>query len=319
MNTSKSIVVLDGGTMNPGDLSWDELKSLGQVTIYDATPAEAIASRLAQAHIAVVNKCVMTSEILHSLPQLKHICVTATGYNNIDIEAAQALGISVSNVSNYSTPAVAQHVFALLLNILNEVHTHHHSIQQGEWQKRNIFSYNIIPVEELAGKKIGILGFGNIGQAVAQVALGFGMDVLTYQRTPKAPMQGCTAVTLDELFEQSDIISLHAPLNKDSKHIINADTLAQMQPTAILINTARGELVDENALAAALQNNTIKAAGLDVLSSEPPANTNPLLGLENCIITPHQAWSSVGARRRLLQGTINNIKNCLAGTPKVVW
>ncbi len=315
-NTRPKIVVLDGYTMNPGDLSWEKLKDLGQVSIYNYTAPEQLQERARDASILLVNKFVLQAAALKELPNLKCICVTATGYNNIDVEAAKELGVKVFNVNGYSTTAVAQHVFSLMLTLTNGVQKHHRSVQNGDWSKHQHFSYTLFPVHELAGKTLGIYGFGRIGQKVGELALAFEMQVLATHRHPKRDARpGVNFVDWEELIKSSDFLSLHAPLQEGNKGIVNEDALRQMKPSAYLINTGRGGLIQEQHLAKALKEKWIAGAALDVLSQEPPPANHPLIGLENCLITPHLAWASVEARQRLLEGTLQNIQTFLQGEP----
>lgn len=314
--TRPHIVVLDGYTMNPGDLSWEKLKAIGKVSIYDYTAPEQLLERAQSASILLVNKFVLREAALKQLPKLKCICVTATGYNNIDTEAAKQLGIKAFNVNGYSTTAVAQHVFSLMLTLTNGVEKHNQSVQNGDWSKNQHFSYTLFPVHELAGKTLGIYGFGRIGQKVGELALAFDMQVLATHRHPERDARpGVTFVEWEELIKSSDFLSLHAPLQEGNKGIVNEDALRQMKSNAYLINTGRGGLIQEQHLAKALKEKWIAGAALDVLNQEPPPADHPLLGLENCLITPHLAWASVEARERLLEGTLQNIETFLQGKP----
>jgi glycerate dehydrogenase len=306
------ITLLDAHTMNPGDLDWSPLQALGTVTIYDYTPPEEIVERALDADILIVNKVLMTRAVLQQLPRLRYICVSATGYNNIDLQAAAEQNIPVSNVIGYSTTAVAQQVFALILELTNQVAAHNDSVARQEWARSKHFSYTLSPIPELAGKTMGIYGFGRIGQQVAEVARAFGMEVLATHRHPKRDARpGVRFVDLEELFRVSDVISLHAPLSPENKGIVNTQLLSGMKPTAYLINTARGPIINEQDLAKALQSKTIAGAALDVLSQEPPPKDHPLTKLENCILTPHVAWASVEARQRLLAGVVRNVEGFL--------
>ncbi|GJM33201.1 MAG: glycerate dehydrogenase [Saprospiraceae bacterium] len=310
-----NIVVLDGYTLNPGDLSWQALNALGKVQIYDHSSPDHLLERASEASILLVNKFVLQEKELKRLPLLKCICVTATGYNNIDIKTAKQLGIKVFNVSDYGSTAVAQHVFALILALTNGVETHHQSVQKGDWIKSRDFSYTLFPLVELAGKTIGIYGFGRIGKKVARIADGFEMKVITLNRHPERDTHpGVTYVDWQTLLETSDFLSLHAPLQKENTGIINLEALKKMKKSARLINTARGGLIVEADLAKALKEGFIAGAGLDVLSQEPPTDDHPLLHLKNCLITPHNAWASAEARQRLLDGSIKNVKAFLNGS-----
>ena len=310
------IVILDGYAANPGDLSWDELKALGECEIYDRTQPSQVLERAAGAEVVLTNKTNLREEQLAALPQLKYIGVMATGYNVVDTEAARQRGILVSNIPAYSTNSVAQLVFAHLLNIAQQVQHHNEAVHNGRWNQSPDFCFWDMPLLELHGLKMGIVGLGHTGLATARIALGFGMEVYAY--TSKSPLQLQAEIhkmELDELFRQCDVISLHCPLTDSTRHLVNAERLATMKPTAILINTARGPLVDEAALAAALNAGTIAAAGVDVLSEEPARADNPLLAAKNCYITPHIAWGSSAARQRLMQILVENVKSYMDGKP----
>lgn len=313
------IVIVDGYTLNPYDLSWEPLQELGEVRVYEHSTPDEIVERAREAEIVLANKAVFDEKILEQLPQLRCICVTATGYNNIDVNAAKAREITVCNVAGYGTESVAQHVFALLLELTNAVGKHHHSVQEGGWAKNRDFSYTVQPILELAGKTMGIYGLGSIGQKVAKIALAFGMKVIAKHKHPKRDaMPGVGFVDLETLFQESDVITLHAPLTVDNQGIVNKHLLAMMKPGAYLINTARGGLINEPDLKEALEKNIIAGAALDVLSQEPPKDGNILIGVNNCIITPHNAWASREARQRLLNETVNNVKAFLHGKPRNV-
>jgi glycerate dehydrogenase len=313
------IIVLDGNTLNPGDLDWQIIKKFGDTIIYDRTEPEQTVERAVDADILLVNKHQITEAILRQLPNLKCICVTATGFNNVDIEFAKTKNIPVCNVFGYSTASVAQHVFALILNFLNRPQDHNLSIQNGQWQKAKDFSFHLSPIHELARKTLGIYGFGRIGQKVAEIAQAFEMKVIVTHKHPVKDRQaGIQFVHIEELFEESDFISLHAPLTLDNVGIVNKKLLNIMKPAAYIINTARGSLINELDLREALENKKIAGAGLDVLSKEPPSSDHPLLGLENCIITPHMAWASIESRKRLMASTAENIKAFLDGHPRNV-
>lgn len=308
------ICVLDGFTANPGDLSWDELKSLGECTIYERTAPEELLERAAEAEIILTNKVVITAEAMNALPELKYIGVLATGYNVVDINAARKRGIIVTNIPAYSTASVAQMVFAHILNITQQVRHHSDEVHQDRWTRHNDFCFWDNPLIELQDKKIGIVGLGHTGYATARIALGFGMSVYAY--TSKSAFQlppEIKKLSLDELFSECDIISLNCPLTEATHELVNAQRLKCMKPTAILINTGRGQLVNEQDLADALNNGTIYAAGLDVLSQEPPHADNPLLTAKNCYITPHIAWATTAARERLMQIMLENIRGYLNG------
>ena len=305
----KNIVILDGYAANPGDLSWDELKALGICTIYDRTAPEEVVTRAADAEILLTNKTVLDADTLAALPHLRYIGVLATGYNIVDVEAARQRGIVVTNIPAYSTDSVAQMVFAHLLNICQQVQHHSEEVRSGRWSSCPDFCFWDTPLIELTGKRIGLVGLGHTGMRTARIALAFGMEVCAY--TSKSPLQlppEIKRMELDELFAQCDVISLHCPLTPDTREMVNAHRLSLMKPTAILINTGRGPLVDEQALADALNSGRIYAAGVDVLSQEPPRADNPLLTARNCYITPHIAWASGAARQRLMRIAVDNVK-----------
>lgn len=304
-----NIVVLDGYTLNPGDLSWSGLEALGACTIHDRTAADQIVERAREADIVLTNKTPLTGATLAQLPGLRAICVLATGYNVVDVEAASERGIPVMNVPAYSTQSVAQIVFAHLLNLVQPVALHAKTVREGRWAACQDFCYWDAPLMELAGLTLGIVGFGSIGQAVARIAQAFGMQVLAYSRTPRQiPGLAVTMTGLEELLRESDVVTLHCPLTPQTQGMINADSLATMKPTAFLINTGRGPLIDEKALAEALDSGRLAGAGLDVLSSEPPRPDNPLLTARNCHITPHIAWATRAARQRLMDTVVANVR-----------
>jgi glycerate dehydrogenase len=309
------IVVLDGFALNPGDLSWEALKNIGDVTIYDRTPEEKRFERAKDAEIIITNKTLIDKELLHKLDKLKYVGVLATGYNVVDTEEAKKKGIIVTNVPAYSTDSVAQMVFALLLELSNHTKSHSDAVKCGTWSRSKDFCFWNHPLVELSGKTMGIIGFGSIGEKVADIAEAFGMKVLAYSRTVKVQShrKNFKWVTLEELLKQSDVVSLHCPLLSETKGLINRDTLKLMKKNAILINTSRGPLVLENDLADALNNGVIAGAGLDVLCSEPPEKDNPLFKAKNCIITPHIAWASKEARERLMATAVSNVKRFLEG------
>ncbi len=313
------IAILDAQGMNPGDLSWDNIKSLGDMKFFNNTSYDKITKRAKDAEIVVINKCRFDKNIIDSLPNLKYIVESATGYDNIDIEYAAKKGILVSNVKDYSTTSVVQQVFALILALTNKVEYYSNQVHTGKWENSDFFTFWDFPIYELAGKTLGIYGFGQIGSKVAQVALAFGMKIIANRKHPaKGYMQGVQHAGIEELLRKSDILSLHAPQTKENTGFFNAVQFSKMKKNALLINTARGKILDEKALADALNNENIAGAGLDVLSSEPPDKNNPLLTAKNCIITPHQAWASVESRERLLAGVIGNIESFLAGKPENV-
>ena len=310
------IVVLDGYGLNPGDLSWDAVSQLDELTVYDRTSSEEVIARSAGAEAILTNKTVITAEIMEALPDLKYIGVLATGYNVVNIDAAREKGIVVTNIPAYSTPSVAQMVFAHILNIAQQVQHHSEEVRKGRWTNNADFCFWDTPLIELREKKIGLVGLGHTGFNTARIAIGFGMQVTAY--TSKSSLQLPPEIkkrTLDELFSECDIVSLHCPLTDETKELVNAERLRLMKPTAILINTGRGPLVNEQDLADALNAGKLYAAGLDVLSSEPPKADNPLLTARNCYITPHIAWASLEARTRLMDILVENIKAFQAGKP----
>ena len=310
------IVVLDGYGMNPGDLSWDELKALGDCTIYDRTSAADVVARSKDADVILTNKAEINAEVIAALPELKYIGVTATGYNVVDVEAAKERGIVVTNTPAYSTISVAQMAFAHILNITQNVAHHSNEVKNGRWTNSEDFCFWDTPLTELSGLKLGIVGLGRTGMATARVAFGFGMSVCAY--TSKSQLQlppEIKMMTKDEIFTECDIISLHCPLTEETRELVDAKRLASMKPTAILINTGRGSLINEQDLADALNKGVIYAAGLDVLSSEPPRADNPLLTAKNCFITPHIAWATKASRVRLMSIVVENIKAYSAGKP----
>lgn len=311
------IVVLDGRGLNPGDLSYACLEEFGSVTVYQHTdtPAQAIA-RIGSSEIVLVNKVPITREILDACPSIRLICVLATGYNVVDCQACAQRGIPVTNVPAYGTAAVAQFTMALILELCHRVGLHNHSVHQGDWCRSETFCYWLTPQMELAGKTLGIIGYGRIGQAAGALARAFGMEVLAYH--PRRNLSGEPYVELDTLLERSDILSLHCPLFPETHHLINRETIAKMKDGAMLINTARGALVEESALAQALNAGKLRGAAVDVVSQEPMTPDNPLLSCKNCIITPHIAWAPVESRQRLLDCVVENIRSYLAGHPQNV-
>lgn len=310
------IVILDGYSANPGDLSWEGLEQLGTLTVYDRTSPSETVARAADADVVLTNKVIISSEVMAQLPQLKYIGVLATGYNVVDIAAAHERGITVTNVPAYSTESVAQMVFAHLLTVTNR--TEYYAVQnrQGRWSKNPDFCYWDFPHMELAGKTFGIVGLGNIGRRVAQIALAFGMQVKALtSKTAEALPAGIEKVSLEELLATSDVLSLHCPLTERTRHLINVDTLQRMKSTAILINTGRGPLVDDQAVAGALADGRLAAFCADVLTEEPPKADNPLLRQPNAFITPHIAWASKEARIRLIQVATDNVRAFLNDQP----
>lgn len=310
------IVITDGYALNPGDLCWETFHQFGQVIHYDRTPDEQAAERIGDADIALINKTAVSAEVMDKCPNLKLICVMATGYNVVDCDAARARGIPVCNVPGYGTAAVAQFTFALLLELCHMVGHHSNSVHAGNWCTCPDFCYWNTPQMELAGKTMGIIGFGRIGRAVGAIAKAFGMRVLAYNRS-RCPEGEAIAeyVDLEAILSQSDILSLHCPLTPQTNGIICRENLNKMKDGAILINTARGPLIDEAAVADALGSGKLRGAAMDVISEEPMEKDHPLLGAPNCIITPHMAWAPVESRQRIMDCTVKNIRTFLEGTP----
>lgn len=313
-----NIVILDGHTENPGDLSWAAFEALGNLTVYDRTPKEPeeIIRRIGQAEIVYTNKTPLTAETFDRCPTIRFVGVLATGYNVVDVAAARRHGIPVSNIPAYGTEAVAQAAMALLLEICNQVGRHSRAVHEGRWNTCPDFCFWETPLMELAGKTLGIVGFGRIGQAMGRLGRAFGMEVLaTGSRPTEAGRALARYVTLDELLAKSDVISLHCPLFPETERMINRASLAKMKDGVILLNTGRGQLICEEALAEALRSGKVRAAGLDVLSQEPPAADNPLLTAPNCFITPHIAWAPKETRQRLMDIAAGNLRAFLAGSP----
>lgn len=312
------LVILDSYTENPGDLSWDWLKDVvDEYKIYESTPKDKVLERSHDADILVTNKVPVDRALIEKLPKLKFIAVLATGFNIIDCEAAKEHGIVVSNIPAYSTDGVAQLVFAFLLELTNQVGLHSKSVNDGEWSRSPYFCYWKTPLVELRGKVFGIVGFGKIGSAVAEIANAFGMKVKAYSPHTRAyaGFGKVDFVSLDEVIETSDVISLHCPLTNETNGLVNAKFLSRMKKTAYLINTSRGPVVNEKDLRAALDSGMIAGAGVDVLSTEPPKEDNPLIGAKNCFITPHIAWASLEARTRLMNIFKDNVKGFVSGKP----
>ncbi len=313
------IVVLDGFTLNPGDLSWTGLEQLGSCAIHDRTPANQISERASEAEIVLTNKTVLTRETILALPKLKYIGVLATGYNVVDITAARERGILVTNIPDYGTHSVAQFTFALLLELAHHVAHHAQTVRDERWVRSADFCYWDYPLVELHGLTFGVIGFGKIGRASAKLADAFGMKVLVHNRSrPKDLSPQFELVGLEDLLARSDVVSLHCPLTPENKQFINADRLARMKPSAFLLNTSRGPLLDEQAVADALNAGKIAGAALDVLSVEPPRADNPLLTARNCFVTPHIAWATRAARARLMDIAVENVRAFLAGSPRNV-
>ena len=313
------IVILDGYALNPGDLSYDCLRQFGELTIYDRTTPDEVIMRAIDADALLTNKVILGEKELAQLPQLRYIGVQATGYNVVDLEAARKYGITVTNIPAYSTASVAQMVMAHLLNITQRTGHYARQCCEGRWSINPDFCYWDTPLIELAGKQMGIVGFGRTGSAVARLAAAFGMKVTTYtSKSQEALPEGVEKLSLDDLFASSDVVSLHCPLTPDTRHLVNAQRLALMKPTAILINTARGPIVDEQAMADALNSGVLHAAGVDVLCEEPPRAGSPLFTARNCFITPHIAWATLEARTRLLQICEANLRAFIEGHPQNV-
>jgi glycerate dehydrogenase len=311
------IVALDGYTLNPGDNPWDAVNQLGELTVYDRTPPTDVIERARGANVLLTNKTPITRETIAALPDLKFISVLATGYNIVDTIAARERGISVSNVPVYGTDAVAQYVFAVLLGMIHQPALHDEAVRAGEWARREDFSFWLGPISELSGKTLGVVGFGRIGRRTAELAHAFGMHVLAHDVSQTNPPSWSHFrwAGLDELVQHSDVVTLHCPQTESNKGFVNAELLAKMKPTARLINAARGTLVNESDLAAALNAGKLAGACLDVVSIEPIRPDNPLLQAKNCLLTPHMAWAAVEARRRLMQTTADNIAAFQRGQP----
>lgn len=310
------ITVLDGYAANPGDLSWNEMEALGELTVYDRVAPSQLMDRAKDSEILLTNKVVLDADTLKALPKLKYVGVLATGYNVVDVKAARELGIVVTNIPAYSTDSVAQMVFAHILNITQRVGHYAEENRSDRWPASPDFCYWDTPLTELAGKTIGVIGLGNTGSATARIARAFGMKVMAFTSKDASSLpEGIEKASLDEIFSTADIVSLHCPLTDNTKELVNADRLRQMKPSAILINTGRGPLVNEQDLADALNTGTIYAAGVDVLSTEPPKADNPLLSAKNCFITPHIAWATKEARVRLMDIAVSNVRAFLAGAP----
>lgn len=316
------IVVLDGYALNPGDLDWQGFEAFGEVTVYDRTSftdKQEIIDRIGEAEAILTNKTPIDEEILSAVPKLKYIGVVATGYNVVDVAAARKRNIPVTNIPSYGTDAVAQFTFALLLEIANQVGVHNDSVQQGEWQRSTDFTYQKTPLMELRGKTIGLIGYGEIAQATATIAHAFNMKVIYWNHRPKKPQEDwAKQVSIEELYQQADIISLHVPQTSETEKMINQKTIARMKEGVILLNTARGGLLDEAAVADALNRGQIFAAGVDVVSKEPMTKDNPLMSAKNCIITPHIAWRPLETRERLMEIAVDNFAAYLAGKEKNV-
>lgn len=310
------IVVLDGYTLNPGDLDWSGLFSLGDVAVYERTLPDETVARSKGAECVLTNKTPLTREVLDQLPDLRYIGVLATGYNIVDTAAAKQKGIAVTNVPIYGTTSVAQMVFSHILNLMHPVAIHNQAVRNGQWNNSSDFCFWVTPLSELAGKTLGIIGFGRIGQQVAAIASAFSMQVIVYDIFQPEDAAEKRWVPLDQLYRESDIISLHCPLTHDTEKMINRNALRLMKPSAYLINTSRGQLIHEEDFAEALNNDTIAGAGIDVLSIEPPSEDNPLLTAKNCYITPHISWATYEARNRLMAAAVQNVADYISGAPK---
>lgn len=310
------ICILDGYSLNPGDLDWSPVERLGDVTLFDRTPADKIVERAADADIVLTNKVPFSADTLRQLPRLRFICVLATGYNIIDTEAAARQGVVVANIPAYSTMSVAQMAFAHILNITNHVASYAREVADGKWTNCPDFCFWDSALTELAGKTMGIVGLGNTGMATARIAVAMGMKVvaMTSKSADTLP-EGITPAPLHDVLASADVVSLHCPLTPSTRHIINAASIAKMKPSAILINTGRGPLVDEQAVADALNGGRLAAFGADVLSQEPPRGDNPLLSARNCFLTPHIAWATLEARTRLMSTATENVRQFIAGEP----
>ncbi len=313
-----NIVVLDGYTTNPGDCSWDPVAEFGRLEVFERTAIQEIQRRAGNAEVVLTNKTPLSAEILAELPHLKLISVLATGVNVVDLEAAGARGITVCNVPGYSTPNVAQAVFALLLELTNQTALHAAEVRDGSWSSCPDFCFWRGELVELDGRTLGLVGYGAIGQAVAAVGRALGMNVLAARRKSSVSADGVTYTDVDTIFRESDVVSLHCPLTSETKELVNATRLSVMKPTAYLINTSRGGVIHEQDLADALNEERIAGAGLDVLSVEPPPVSNPLLTAKNCLITPHIAWASRAARQRLIEATSENVRGFVDGSPQNV-
>ena len=309
------IVLLEEKTVSQGDVSLEEFSTLGQVTGYPLTPQDMVTQRVGDAEAVIINKTIFTREIMEKCPKLRYIGLCATGYNNVDIKAAAELGITVCNVPAYSTNAVAQQVFSYVLHFASRTADYNADVQSGGWVRSDTFSYFTIPTFELSGMTMGIIGFGSIGSAVARIANAFGMNVFASTRTPKTA-DGVKFVSTEEVFKNADFISLHCPLTENTKGLVNSEMLSLCKPTAYIINTSRGPVVNEHDLTYALNSGIIAGAGLDVVETEPMKADNPLLGAKNCIITPHVAWAPVQTRQRLIAAAADNLRSFINGTPQ---
>lgn len=309
------LVILDSETVTRGDVSLDGITALADSSVFGYTPNEKVAEAIGDADAVICNKCLITQEVFDKCPNLKYIGLFATGYNNVDLAAASRRGAVVCNVPAYSTNAVAQHTFALILDYYNKVAEYKKTVADGDWVNYKLFSYFYIPTTEIAGLTLGIIGYGDIGRKTAEIARAFGMNVVTYTRSPQKVTDGTRVCTLEELLSISDAVSLHCPLTPENGKMINAETLALMKPNALLVNTARGGLIDEQALAEALNDGRLGGARLDTLTYEPMREDCPLRGAKNCAITPHIAWAPIETRVRLLEKVAENLKAWINGEP----
>lgn len=316
MNKTPEIVILDAETVTRGDVSLEQITSLGNARVYGYTPNDRIAEMIGGADAVICNKCLITDEVFEACPNLKYVGLFATGYNNVDIDSANRHGAAVCNVPGYSTDSVAQHTFAFILHHYSKIAEYADTVAAGDWVNYKLFSYFYIPTTEIAGLTLGVIGYGEIGRKTAQIARAFGMDTVTYTRSPHKVDDGTPVLSLEELLAVSDVVSLHCPLTADNEKMINAQTLSLMKPSALLINTARGGLVDEYALAEALNSGKISAACIDVLTHEPMREDCPLRTAKNCTITPHIAWAPIETRKRLLNEVALDLKAWLDGTPR---
>lgn len=311
------ITVLDGYALNPGDLSWADVEKFGELTVYDRTPANLVTERIGDAGAVFTNKTIIDADVMDACPDMKFIGVLATGYNVVDVQAAKERGITVCNIPAYSTPSVAQHTFALLLDVCNHVSLHSDGVHSGKWTNCPDFCYWEKPLIELSGKTMGIIGFGRIGQAVGRIASAFGMNVLCSSRSRSCTdmPENCRYADLNEIFAKSDVITLHCPLHEGTQGIICRENIEKMKDGVIILNTGRGPLVVEQDLADALNSGKVYAAGLDVVCVEPMQADNPLLRAKNCIVTPHIAWAPIESRRRLMNIAVQNLEAWINGTP----
>lgn len=316
---AEKIVVLDGHTLNPGDISWAGFEQIGSVTVHERTPSDQIVARARGFGCALTNKVPFSAETLDQLPDLRYIGVLATGYNIVDVAAAGRHDIVVTNVPTYGTDSVAQHATSLILELVRQPAVHSQAVHDGRWTRCDDWCFALTPITELAGKVLGVVGIGRIGLALARIGAAMGMKIIAHDAFPPPPDRlgglDVAFLSVDEVFERADVISLHCPLTPETEHLVNAERLARMKSTALLINTSRGPLIDNQALADALRRGVIGGAGLDVLDVEPPPTDNPLLGAPNCIITPHIAWYASAARQRLMDTAVANLKAFLAGQP----